>query len=640
MSNHKTINMTFPFKLGSSWFLCFFLAYICSFFLSGRSVPLPTLDQSYQAVLEYARTQNFQFGKDIVFTFGPLGFLNTEVSQGLFPIQRILFALAWSGIVAWSVTGLAIQMPGLIRFTFLVWFLIYSNIGGLEQHAFLVMIYGCMILMGDVQKRKSSAAIFLAVFAFLALIKFNFFLAAMVSVILCILIHVGKRNFITSLAIPSFYGLVVLFSWVATGQKLENLFPWMRGSFAFVEGYVDAMTIFPKASVLAFCAIAGAMFIFLLWVVIRSARLTLNSVGILAVTTVYVFFSWKHGFVRADGHVMGYIFFLPMAFAILLSENFQKGMGRKLQLYLAALFMSVIILCNWAADAQEPGIMLTKLIDWPRYMRANSGLILSSITGNWENCFEVLQVNHSGKRSPDLPNTRSIVGMAPVDVMNYMQWAALANNLNYHPRPVIQGYAAYTLFLQDLNLSFYRSEKRPQYLLFNMETIDGRFPALDYATLLPHILINYKPVAKEGEFLVLRSSRGIPIDVGPVLIHEQTITFGESLDVSKYNDSLYIMQVDVKSTLFGKLIKFMFQTPEVTLNTITKGKKAGYRFIPAMAERGIIVSPLLLTNTDVMNYYDRATGSYAESISFSKSEFVPGQLSKSITVRIYKQDLF
>lgn len=627
-------------KYSSPWFLCFFLAYISSFFLSGVSAPFPDLDPSYQAVLEYARTHNFQFGKDIVFTYGPLGFLNTVVSQGLLTVQRIIFALAWSGIVAWSVTGLARQIPGPMKFVFLVWVLIYSNIGGVEQHAFLVMAYGCMILMGDVLRHKGAAATFLIAFALLALIKFTFMIAATVSVILCALAHSGKRNVKTSLVIVIFFGAIFLALWLASGQQLENLSPWIRGSFEIVAGYTDAMAIFPKVRVLVICAVAGAMFLASLWVIIRSARLSFSSGGILVVTTVYVFLSWKHGFVRADGHVMGFIFFLPIAFAILLTETFQKGMHRKPRIYLATLFMGVVILCNWAADFQEPGTMLTKLVDWPRYMTVNSRLILKSVTGNWENCFEALRVNHQLKRVPDLPISRSLVGKAPVDVVNYTQWAALANNLNYCPRPIIQGYSVYTPYLQDLNLSFYRSEKRPQYLLFKMETIDGRFPALDDATLLSYILSNYKPVAKDGEFLVLHASPNIPSDVGMTLIHEQTIAFGESLDMSAFNNTFLIMQVEVRPTIIGRAIKFLFHSPVLALNTKMKGRTASYRFIPAMAERGFVISPILITNNDVMHYFDGAASNRADSIYFPKPEYAWGQLSKTITVRIYKSKLF
>jgi hypothetical protein len=630
-------NITYSFP----WFFCFLITYISSFIISGGSAPIADLDQSYQVVLEYARSHNFQFGQDIVFTFGPLGFLNTWVSQGLFPAQRIIFALAWSGVVAWSATGLARQIPGRMKFVFLGWFLIYSNLGWLEQHAFLVMAYGCMILMDDVQRRKGAAATFLSVFAVLALIKFTFFIAVIVSVILCVLVQIGKRNFKSSFAIIICFVSIFLAIWLADGQKIENLFSWIAGSFEIAGGFTDAMTIFPKGKVLITSAIAGALFLASLLVIIRSARLNLRNVGILLVTTAFVFLAWKQGFVRADGHVMFFICFLPIAFAVLLTENFQKNMNRKPRLCIVMLFMSAIILCNWAADFQEPGTMLTKLIDWPGNMMWNSTRIIKCITGDWKYCFTALREDKQLKQEPDLPIARAIVDKASIDVINYRQWAALANNLNYRPRPIIQGYSVYTPYLQDLDLAFYQSEKHPQYLLFKMETIDNRFPALDDATLLPYILKNYKPVAKDGAkdggFLLLKTLPKTTNDLVLTLVHEHKVAFGESLDMSAYKDKLYIMRVEVKPTVFGKVIKFLFQAPVLTMNTEMNGKTTKYRFIPAMAERGIVISPLLLTNDDVMRYYDGASVNCADSIFFSRPKYALSQLSEIISVKIYKQ---
>lgn len=620
------------------WVICFVLSFISSFFLSGASAPIPDLDPSYQAVLEYARLQDDQFGRDIIFTYGPLGFLNSWVSQGLFPFQRTIFALVWSGFVAWSATGVARQIPGPMKFVFLVWFLVYSHVGLMEQHVFFVMLYGCTLLIHD-EKRRNSAVIVLTLFAFLALIKFTFFVAAAISVTLCALVQIIKRNYLFSIAKVVFFGTVFLTLWLTAGQQLGNLLPWIRGSLEITSGYTEAMAIFPKVRVLVCCLIAVALYLISLWVIIRSGTLSINRVGILLITLIYVFLSWKHGFVRADIHVMGFILFLPMAFAMLLTETFRMGMNRSRQFFVCSLFLGAVVLCNWAGDFQDVGTMLSRLIGWPQHMAGKSRMMLNLVTGDWERCFQALRMDRNLKRDPDLPLARSIVGNAPVDVINYRQWAALANNLNYHPRPVIQGYSVYTPYLQDLNLAFYRSENRPQYLLFKMETIDSRFPTLDDATLLPFILKNYKPVAKDGEFLVLQAATKITGKADMTLIHEQKIVFGETMDLSAFTGGLTIMQVDVAATHFGRLVNLLFQSPVLELQTRLKGTTVNYRFIPAMADRGFVISPLLLTNNDVVQFYEKAAVNYPDSIMFSKPEYSWGQLEETITVRLYRSGL-
>jgi len=626
-------------RRGSGWLACFLLAYLSSFCLSGSSAPVADLDQSYQAVLEYARLHDLQFGRDLVFTYGPLGFLSTTVSQGLFPVQRMLFALAWSAMVAWSATGLARQIPGRARFLFLAWFLIYCNFGTVEEQAFLVLIYGSIILMGEAHRHKAAAAAFLLVFALLALVKFNLLLAMTVGVALSALVQFCRRNVTTALLVAGSFVALFLAVWLGLGQHLANLPSWIRGSSEIAGGYTDAMTIFPKLGVLGLCVLAGVLYLAALLVIARSSQLSSKGAGVLSVTTVCLFLSWKHAFVRADGHVMDFIFFLPVAFAVLVNGMFQNSMGRRARLCVVAFFGAALILGNWAADLQEPGTMLTKLFDWPHHLAGNARLISKALTGDSEGSFQALRAGERQRRAPDLPVTRALVGGASVDVVNYRQWAALANGLNYRPRPVIQGYSAYTPYLQELNLSWYRSENRPRYLLCSMETIDRRFPALDDAPLLAYVIDNYRPVAADKGYLVLQAApHGSPGAARTSLIREETVGFGRPFVLPADTRSTLTMQVEVRPTLFGRAVKFLFQAPVLTMEVTSRGTTAEYRFIPAMAERGFVISPILLNNDDLMLYFKGGPGRRASSISFARPGSSWGQLSDSIRVRLYAAD--
>ena len=49
----------------------------------------PNLDSSWQAVLEEAFFKQWQFGKDIIFTGGPLNFLYSPTSNGYYPFLQV-----------------------------------------------------------------------------------------------------------------------------------------------------------------------------------------------------------------------------------------------------------------------------------------------------------------------------------------------------------------------------------------------------------------------------------------------------------------------------------------------------------------------------------------------------------------------
>jgi len=146
----------------------FLLAFLSVFSLSGTFLPFLELTASWQAVLEYAAKSKLQFGRDIVFTYGPLGYLGTIYSQGHLAVQRIAFALAWAALTAWSATTIVQKLSGLPKGVFIVWVLFLFSRGGMDVQAYLVLACGYSILAEDVQQRKGISSIFIISFAVLA----------------------------------------------------------------------------------------------------------------------------------------------------------------------------------------------------------------------------------------------------------------------------------------------------------------------------------------------------------------------------------------------------------------------------------------------------------------------------------------
>ena len=103
-----------------------------------------------------------------------------------------------------------------------------------------------------------------------------------------------------------------------------------------------------------------------------------------------------------------------------------------------------------------------------------------------------------------LPKIRSAVGGSSVDVIGLEQAVVLLNDLNYRPPPVFQGYQACTRKLEELNVAFYRSNQAPEFVLFKLQSIDGRFPTLDNSRVLLDLLHRYQFVLEEDGFLLLQ----------------------------------------------------------------------------------------------------------------------------------------
>src|SRR5207302_10303487 len=133
----------------------------------------------------------------------------------------------------------------------------------------------------------------------------------------------------------------------------------------------------------------------------------------------------------------------------------------------------------------------------------------------------------SARQETCLPRERKIVGQSTVDVFGQEQFYAVFNGLNYHPRPVFQSYMAYNRTLARLNEDFYLSTLAPEFVLFELNPIDRKFPPLEDSQVLLHLLINYQLAESEGPFLLLRSNATTPPEL--TLLREGMAKMGEHI---------------------------------------------------------------------------------------------------------------
>lgn len=642
--NCDTPNMFTPAKNSKAmiWLIIFCLTYLSSFFLSGQFGPLPNAESSWSVVLEYAYRNNFQFGKDIVFTYGPLGFLNTVISQGEIIAVRVIFALYWALVVALSTVGLARRVSGTTQAAFIIWALPVSYCSYDEAFAdymllpvLLVLIFSYTVLSGELRNKKLLTATLLPAIAIISLIKFTFLLAALLCMAISAFIQYRQGNSRYCILIPAAFSSMVLSCWHFSGQNLSTLIPWLSASLEIMSGYTEAMFIAPKKNVLIGSTVSGALFLASGFLALRSTRNDLQKAGLITLTGLYAFLIWKQAFIRADSwHLVSFIYGLPLISAPLLDRSFCEQSSMKLRRAAILLYFGIISSCIVAAYAENPAWSV-KIIRWPAHLLENARLVFKIVSGEWRSCYTNTYLSRQYTQQPNLPRSKNLVGDTPVDVLSSTAWAALANNLNYHPRPVIQGYSVYSPGLQDRNLELFRSMQRPPYLLMKLETIDKRYPTLDDATALVFILQNYLPVIREGDFILLQQQQHIKSSPHK-LIYEQVITFEEKVDLSAWNDKPLFMQVSMKPTLFGKVMSQIYQPPEIFITTVTKGKEQQFRFIPLMAERGFLLSPLLEDNNDILDYFRQAEGKRLQTVHFTRSSAAAGQFADSITIRLFQ----
>ncbi len=625
--------MLLPTARWIGWPACFTLVSVSAFFLSGTQPPPLELDPSWHVALEYAAAHHLQFGTQIVFTFGPLGFLSARTSLGHLVGARIAFALFWSAIVALAATAMAKRLTGWVRYAFLAWLVVFTLSEGLDQTAFFVMAYGAWLLLVDHPRQRWQAPLFVFVFIVLSLIKLSFLTAGLGSLALVVPYWLQQRKIrktiVLALAAPS--GFIA--GWAALGQSLSHLAPWFRHGLELESGYSAAMNLVPKTPVLGAALAALALFASALVATAVRAHRSLLTWAVIITQAQYAFLAWKEGFTRSgDWHTFVFLWFLPLGMAFCFLDDPPSAHPASHRWVLHVTFAISMALCLAAAHFQTAGFAGQQITHWPRRVAHNAQTIFAALPGRWDELFAGCR---DSKHDPMLllDHAKDVIGNQSVDVMNYLLLAAVVNDMNYQPRPIIQGFVAYTPTLQSLNEEYFRGAGRPHFVMLSPQATDGRFPTLEDSAALNYALNNYVPVARDGRFLILQQRTAE--DLTFQLVHEESLRFGEKFDLSPWTQGPLFMTVGIAPTVLGRAVTLLYQPHPLYMRISTGQEEERYRIIPSMAEGPFLVNPLLNSNYDVMNLYDACHGKELESVTFERPARGAFEFQDHLAVRLY-----
>jgi hypothetical protein len=193
--------------------------------------------------------------------------------------------------------------------------------------------------------------------------------------------------------------------------------------------------------------------------------------------------------------------------------------------------------------------------------------------------------------------------------------------------------------MMELNERFYLSGNAPEYVIFNLQPIDGRFPPLEDAYVLRDLLAHYGFTLGERDFLLLhRASTAKPT---LTLLKEGFVGVDEKIDLRDQRNANFWLEIDLQPTLLGRLRQFLYKPTEVGLVVRCPSETAPVNefFAPAvMLSAGFLASPLLLNNKDVLNLYTDGTISSPDSYSVELNPGWESLWQPRIHYRIYRID--
>ena len=580
--------------------------------------PKLDLDPSWRMAYGWYFQQGMQIGRDVVFTYGPLGFLMGRTYSGLQFSSLVLWQVFEGVVFAAIIVANARQLRGVPRVAYFLFFALLGVIYEDALHMIVIALVGWELLrrLGGPDRLGPAAGALLL--ALLGMVKFTDLVLGGFIILVLIASAWWQRRPRAALAPALWFAGGSLALWMACGQNLLNLPAYLINFLEISRGYDAAMALptppdaFWKAIVvLAALAAYGGLY---LWLHPDKPR----ALAFAAIFGAYLFLNWKQGFVRSDGHMIGFFIcaLVPIVgFPVLLEDGPRwRGLQRLLLvpaglLCVAGIHDALPFTIEHAAGALQDKAWtnLTNVLHWRSFRRSYDDRLREQ------------------KQQYDLPRVRDAVRGATVDVLGFEQAIALYNGLNYRPRPVIQSYKVYTPRLSRLNSAFYLSPRAPEFALLKIETIDNRLPALDDSELLNVFVHYYQYVLSEKGYQLWRRRTEVPdpATLAPRRLRTATVAVNAPYALEDLAGRPVWATIDLPSSFLGAVRGFLYKPPFVRLAIEeTDGRRSEFNLPLRQGRTGFILSPLI---EDVTGYMRFAGGP-------------PGPWVRSITVTVEKRD--
>ncbi len=558
--------------------------------MSPVGVPIkPGLDPSYQFAFNYFFINGTQIGKDILFTFGPFGFLLWPQPQG----NNLLFALLTILILKIIFIFIIFNLYSLIkgRMTIKNWVLvitvsyIFSSI--VSVHNLFVFIPLLLILTYLINNNFIWIMTASIVVAIALLVKASAGIISLFFLISFSTYSVWVKDYKAPLFIFFTTVSTFLLIWFLLYQNFYGIYNYLHATLEFSKGNSSAMTRNPDNNWLIFSLFLVSFFSFPL---IKKEKI-LTLLYIISFLSIAAFF--KYAISRED-HIFGFeTFLLEFIFVIFIVT---KNKEIKDFLFLSTiyiLFLSFIYMTPYKGRIQQ------------NILNHISKLSIESIKAlDNENNFRKLQQKSISNIKPyKLDNdSQKLISNSTVDVYPWDTSYIPANSFIWRPRPVFQSYITYTSFLDEQNAKFFKSKNAPKFIIWQLKhwggevgSIDGRYLFNDEPLTIYEILNNYSVVRHKDAYLILKRGKS---RLTSTIILEKYYQWGQWIEVPKTTGRIGSSFLQAKTyfqrSLLQKVKKLVYKEFEVYIHyRFSNGKEKRYRIVVDTAKDGLWITPLL-----------------------------------------------
>jgi hypothetical protein len=460
-------------------------------------IPEWGIDSSFRVLLTEATLDRRQFGVDLIWPYGSLGFLAgpTLISRGLLALA-IVYQLAvlaalftallahlvdlgvarWRAVVALLPMALAISItdnivPEVVAVAVIVALLVLRERGHFDQW----------------QRAWPALSVAGVIAGSLILVKFG--PGGLACAIVSLLALMSKHRIRAVPVALAAIAIGFLAAWLLTGQSLSGLLPYFLTELEVVGGYQQAQAYGPDGKKVA---VIGALTLLVLaagavvacqWV--RADKRAWQVLFLLALT---IWFVAKQSFIRWDPwHAVGGLLLISLLVAMLRwPKRWQP------------VLLGVLLGSGLVSIAAEPS-----------RLRSTPGYRLDAVLAVLSEDYRATQLSEArSKLSADYGIPAEVVAALAGGTVHAEPWdinALWANDLERNVLPTPQSYATYTAELDRINAAQYASDQGPDGVLFSPEsTVDTRYGPWESPDARVALTCHFAQVAASGAWRALR----------------------------------------------------------------------------------------------------------------------------------------
>ncbi|HMH14576.1 MAG TPA: hypothetical protein VK578_15875 [Edaphobacter sp.] len=594
-------------------------------------MPRGGLDPSWVASMNEAVASHMKIGHDVIFTFGPYSALYTRfyhpAIDHLIILSGLILAVSYLGALLY-LTESKNKSAAVILLIFLGWFM-QSTDALFFSYPLLLSLCAVKFYSGQQTQQRSNflqrafAAALCVPLGLLPLVKGNLIVLCIIMIAFIVVYQIYHRDLILaaiSIVVP---GASLVLFWTIAGQPLNGLSEYASNSIQILSGYTEAMGVqgefrgilgyLPDAEIAFYLIAAFAV----IWSLTNSKVFTPTAKIFLGFCfTLVLFVGFKSGFVRHDGHpviaansvlLVSLLAGLRMwdrrvKIAIVLSALLFAGITLRWNTRVKGIAKTLIpnYMKNPDATAKGPSDNTAALKERPQSL---SEVVSEATFGVYGHLWNGLRVrlfqkdelaNQYRNALMEIRRDFPIAKLTgTLDIYPTEQIDIIASKDIWNPRPIFQSYAAWMPKLALINEQHLRTEKAPDYVLFQVSPEDQHLPSLEDGVSWTAFLDNYMFDSMDQNFVYLRKRKFTQDHPYLKVLQQGVYKTGQSVALQELKQPIFA-EIDLEPTLLGKLVGIIFKPTQVRIFLkLSDGTVRDYRVLPNMMKTGFFVSPLV-----------------------------------------------